>query len=83
MSKKGRKKKCVSATGPVWHLSAEDATRAARPRFNGYACGHGVHGDVKFNRAREKRAWKQSLKQEGASRGSFLFCSLAVGAWQH
>lgn len=56
----------------VWKQTAEEATLASKPYINAYACGHGVQGDTKYNRTREKRAWKRDL-QEGASRGSFLF----------
>ena len=68
-----RKRIAVAKSGAVWHQSAVEATLAQKPHFNGYACGHGVHGDAKYNRTREKRAWKSQLRQEGASRGSFLF----------
>lgn len=68
-----RKRIAVAKSGAVWHQSAEEATLAQKPHFNGYACGHGTHGDTKYNRTREKRAWKKQLRQEGASRGSFLF----------
>ena len=57
----------------VWHQTAEEATLAHKPRFNGYACGHGAHGDAKYNRAKDKRAWRERGGQEGASRGSFPF----------
>ena len=29
--------------------------------------------DAKYSRAKAKRAWRKQLRQEGASRGSFLF----------
>ena len=57
----------------VWRQSAEEATLASKPRYNGFACGHGAHGSAKFNRAKAKQAWKKQIRQEGASRGSFLF----------
>lgn len=65
----------------VWRQSSEEATLAKKPRYNGFACGHGAHGDAKYNRAKAKRAWKQQLRREGASRGSFSFFAF-VGA-QH
>ena len=64
-----RKRIAVAKSGAVWHQSAEEATLAQKPHFNGYACGHGTHGDTRYNRTREKRAWKKQLRQEGASRG--------------
>ena len=65
------KRKHVPKSGAVWHLSSEEATLAGKPRYNGFACGHGAHGDVKYNRTKEKRAWRTQLRQEGASRGPF------------
>lgn len=67
-----KRKKTVSKSGSVWHQTVEEATLAKKPYYNGFACGHGVHGDTKYNRAKEKRAWKHRLKQEGASRGLLL-----------
>lgn len=63
----------------VWHQSAEEATLAAKPRYNGFACGHGAHGPTKYSRARAKQAWRRQMRQEGASRGSFPFCRCLSG----
>ena len=71
------KKKRVPKTGAVWRMSAKEATLAKKPHYNAYACGHGAHGNAKYNRAKAKRAWKKQLEQEGAPRGSFLFLSFA------
>lgn len=60
--------------GSVWHRSADEATLDAKPRYNGFAGGHGAHGDAKYNRTREQRAWKRQLRQEGALRGPFPVC---------
>lgn len=57
----------------VWRQSSEEVTLAKKPHYNGFACGHGAHGSVKYNRTKSKRELKQQLRQEGASRGSFLF----------
>ena len=72
VSKKTKRANCVPKTGAVWHLSAEEATLAKKPRYNGYACGHGAHGDAKYNRAKQKRVWKSAIRQEGTPRGPFL-----------
>lgn len=72
----GKRKKYASGpakSGAVWRQSADEATLAQNPRYNGFACGHGAHGDSKFNRAKANRIWKAQLRQEGASRGSFPF----------
>lgn len=76
MSKKhgkraGNRRNRVPKGDVVWRQSAEEATLARKPYYNAFACGHGVHGDTKYNRAKEKRTWKRDL-QKGASRGSFL-----------
>ena len=70
MSKKNRK---VPGTGPVWRLSAEEATMAGKPRYNGFACGHGAHGDTKYNRTCAKRTWQKEIRNEGTSKGPFEF----------
>lgn len=64
----------------VWRQSAEEATLAVKPRYNGFACGHGAHGSAKYSRARAKQAWQRQVRQEGASRGSFPFPALALVA---
>lgn len=68
MSKKKRK---MPKSNVVWRQSAEEATLAKMPRYNGYVCGHGAHGDAKYNRTKAKRALNRQFRQEGASRGSF------------
>ncbi|MGN0038392.1 MAG: hypothetical protein ACI36Y_04555, partial [Coriobacteriales bacterium] len=52
-------------SGPVWQVSALEATRLKKPRYNGWACGTGVHGDVKYNRAKEKRNWNREAPDRG------------------
>lgn len=41
-----------------------EVTRAKKPRFDAYACGHGVHGDVRYNRRKEKREFRRELAME-------------------
>ena len=66
-------KKCSHKKNVVWHQSAEEATLASKPLYNGFACGYGAHGSKKYQRSKSKRAWKRQLRQEGVSRDSFLF----------
>lgn len=77
MSKKRKRSVPVqprkASDSAVWRQSAEEATLAAKPRYNGYACGYGAHGNAKYRRAKEKQAWQRQMRQEGASRGSFLY----------
>lgn len=61
-----KRKKRAPKSGAVWRMSAEEATLAKKPRYNGYACGHGVHGDAKYSRTKSKRAWQKQLKPRGA-----------------
>ena len=60
-----KQKRAVAKSGPVWHQSAEEATLARMPKYNAHACGTGAHGDAKYNRARQKRAWQKELNNEG------------------
>lgn len=65
----------------IWRQSAEEATLASKPRYNGFACGHGAHGSAKYSRNEQKRAFRKDLRSQlgtyqdkkGASRGSFLY----------
>lgn len=68
-----RQARTAERDGVVWRRTAEEAALAAKPRYNGHACGHGAHGDAKYNRAKAKRAWRNQIGREGASRGSFPF----------
>ena len=67
-----KKKQKAPKGNVVWKQTAEEATLAKKPRYNGFACGYGAHGDAKYNRTKAKRVLQQQLRQEGASRGSFL-----------
>ena len=59
-----RQKPKPPKTGPVWKLSTDEATLRAKPRYNGFACGHGAHGDVKYNRAKERARFRSMLKDD-------------------
>ena len=72
-----KKKQKAPKGNVVWKQTSEEATLAKNPRYNGFACGYGAHGDARYNRTKAKRVLQQQLRQEGASRGSFLLCRLA------
>lgn len=72
------KKRKLPKGDVVWKQTSDEATLAKKPHYNGYACGHGAHGDAKYNRTKDKRKWKQQLRQEGASRGSFPLCFTGI-----
>lgn len=44
----------VSGKGEVWHMSSEQATLAKMPKYNGYACGYGAHGNAKYHRCKNR-----------------------------
>lgn len=44
-------------------MTAYEATMASKPRFDGFAGGYGVHGDRKYNRAKEKRNWNREQER--------------------
>ncbi len=76
-----KKTKKVPKTGAIWKLSKEEATLANKPRYNPYACGHGAHGNTKYNRAKEKRSWKQAFNNERTSyRGPLPFNAVLLFA---
>ena len=73
-----KKKRRVPKDGPVWRRSAEQATLDKMPKFNAHACKTGVHGDVKYNRAKLKNAWQRDLDRQGTrNRGSLPFLAFS------
>ena len=67
----------VAKSGPVWHMSAEESTLAKMPKYNAHACGSGAHGDAKYNRARQKQAWRNELRREDPrNRGGLPFAAV-------
>lgn len=80
-----KQKRAIAKSGPVWHQSAEEATLARMPKYNAHACGTGAHGDAKYNRARQKRAWQKELNNEGLrNRGGLpLFATRPIGTNNH
>lgn len=52
MAKKQKIK--MRKTGPIT-ITAEALFDASKPRFNGYATGHGAHGHCGYNRNAMKR----------------------------
>lgn len=53
------KKKSVT----VYHLSATENTLRQMPKFNPYQTGHGIIGDTKYNRRKEKAKFKKFLSE--------------------
>ena len=60
-----RKHNRAQFDGAIWHLTAVEATLACKPRFNAYACGHGVHGNTKYDRSQVKREFRREIDQIG------------------
>ena len=51
------------STMSVYHLSATENTLRQMPKFNPYQTGHGVIGDTKYNRRKEKMKFKKFLSE--------------------
>ena len=47
----------------VFHMSSEEVALASKPRYNGYAVGHGAHGDTKYNRNKAKQATRREIEE--------------------
>ena len=47
----------------VYHLSATENTLRQMPKFNPYQTGHGIIGDTKYNRRKEKAKFKKFLSE--------------------
>lgn len=48
----------------VYYLSSEENTLSKMPKYNGFGTGHGVHGETKYSRVKQKRDFKRLLKEE-------------------
>ena len=59
-----KRKKRAPKSGAVWRMSAKEATLAKKPRYNGYACGHGAN--------RNARGKSSSSRKEPRGAPSFL-----------
>lgn len=64
MSKRNKKNKKYTREGSVFYMSAEEATLAAMPKYNGYAGKSGVHGDTKYNRRKAQRDLDRILSDQ-------------------
>lgn len=49
----------------VGTISSLAVTRFKMPKYNGFACRGGIHGDVKYSRLKEKNRFRKYLKEEG------------------
>lgn len=67
-----RKRHHVAKSGPLV-INAELVWQTKKPRYNGYACGYGKHGDNKYNRAREKRGWQRDFDSRSSGKGLLPF----------
>lgn len=71
----GKKKRRAAKSGPLV-VEAELVWQARKPRYSGYACGYGKHGDSKYNRARAKDAWRRDIDSRSPGKGLLPFCAL-------
>ena len=42
-------------------ISKEDMWNLQKPRYNGFACGYGIHGKTKYDRKRDKQLLRDEL----------------------
>lgn len=56
MNKKNKKKKFT--------ITSEQLFDAAKTKWNGFGIGHGVHGDTKYNRRKEKREMTRRMDMD-------------------
>ena len=75
------RKRHVPKTGPLV-ISSEQVWQAQKPRYNGFACGHGPQGDAKYNRAKSKRAWRKELENGAPGKGLLPFAHLSSIEWR-
>lgn len=74
MSKK--KRQHVAKSGPLV-IDSRLVWQTRKPRYNGFACGYGKHGDAKYNRAKAKNAWRKDFGTEGSQEGPFFLAQVA------
>lgn len=48
-------------------MSADEATLAQNPRYNGYAVGYGAHGSKKYNRRKSNAEFKRTIRNDWSS----------------
>lgn len=48
----------------VMHVDSITNTLRHMPKYNGHAIGHGVHGDVKYNRRKTKEETRRIIEEE-------------------
>ncbi len=74
MSKK--KRQHVAKSGPLV-IDSRLVWQTRKPRYNGFACGYGKHGDAKYNRAKAKNAWRKDFGTKGSQEGPFFLMRVA------
>lgn len=47
----------------VGTISSLTVTRYLMPKYNAFVCRRGVHGDVKYNRSKERKNFSSFLKE--------------------
>lgn len=62
-----KRKKKFNKNQKIVVMTADEATLAQNPRYNGYAVGHGAHGDKKYNRNKQKAAFKKAIRNDWSS----------------
>lgn len=67
MGKHGKKRKVDTrfkgSGNTVFHMDGVDVTLRQMPCIDGWVCRGGVHGDVKYNRCKQKRDLRRRLDE--------------------
>lgn len=54
----------MTEDGRILVMTSIEATLAQMPKYDAYSVGHGVHGDTRYNRRKEKRDFRRQLNEE-------------------
>lgn len=65
-----KKRQHVAKNGPLV-IDKRLVWQTRKPRYNGFVCGYGKHGDAKYNRAKAKSAWRKDSELKGSHEGPF------------
>ena len=68
MAKKKNKKVLVISSMEIWEMR--------KPKYDAYVCGHGAHGDKKYNRCKAKQDFDRYDFQKEGYHEKRVFCLL-------
>lgn len=54
----------MTEDGRILVMTSLEATRAQMPRYDGFVVRGGAHGDIRYNRRKEKEDFRRRLREE-------------------